>query len=94
LWESSPLNVSRECWINLFLPFYTASGSVQQRLVDEFGYPECPSCGWSAKILKDHFKENSYCLKQVEWEEKEDDRIWNEIYEYDEWLRKDNEEPD
>lgn len=34
------------------------------------------------------------CQERSDWEDKEDERIWNEIYEQDEWFRKDNEEPD
>ncbi len=84
----------RKGGIDLFLPFYSASWSVQKRLIEEFSYPECPSCMWSTKVLQEHFEESSACRAQSEWEDKEDERIWHEIYEHDEWLREDNEYPD
>ena len=80
--------------INLSLPLYGASWSVQSRLIDEFNYPDCPSCWWSTTNLQEHFKESPYCRARAEWEDREEEQMLYEAYEQDEWLRKDNEEPD
>lgn len=84
----------RKGGIDLFLPFYSASWYVQKRLIEEFNYPECQSCMWSTKVLQEHFQESPYCKERADWEDKEEERMWNEIYEQDEWFRKDNEYPD
>lgn len=80
--------------INLCLPLYGASRSVQGRLIEEFKYPDCPSCTWSTTSLQGHFKESPYCRERAEWEDREEERMLYEAYEQDEWLRKDNEDPD
>jgi hypothetical protein len=74
-------------------PFYSASWSIQGRLIKEFKYWECPHCMWAFET-DSHLKESEYCSEVEKRENEEDERIWHEIREAEEWYRKDNEYPD
>lgn len=42
-------------------PFYDASWFVQERLIQEFNYQECPCCHWATHHLDNH----SWCQAQI-----------------------------
>lgn len=37
-----------------YIPFYSASFFMQERLIKEFGYAECPYCYWAMARANDH----------------------------------------
>lgn len=54
------------------LDLYVASWLIQDRLIKEFGYHECPSCRWATKNHRGCGGE--YCRENIlRWEESERD---------------------
>lgn len=47
------------------LAFEGALWSIQARLINEFGYHECPSCGWATECSHQHMHEGSWCLENL-----------------------------
>ena len=44
-----------------------ATWEMQDRLIKEFGYEMCPSCGWAAELQGEHVRRsNSWCWEQYQ----------------------------
>ena len=55
-----------------FIPVQNAAASVQDRLIESFGYSRCPSCTWSTHSVPHHFIESDWCREEDEKTETED----------------------
>ena len=38
---------------------------IQERLIREFGYHKCLSCGWATEVPNEHMYEGSWCLENL-----------------------------